>query len=143
MFETVQAAAPDPILGLTEAYKQDSSSEKINLTVGVYRDADGNTPILNSVKQAEDRILSDETSKNYLSIEGSQEYAQVVQELLFGSGHEIIVNRRAVIAHTPGGTGALRVAADFIKQSFPRARVWLTEPTWPNHPNILQLPSPG
>lgn len=138
MFDTLDVAPPDAILGLTEAFKKDPSPDKIDLTVGVYRDADGNTPIFSAVKKAEERLLGDETTKGYLSIEGSQAYGEKVQHLLFGPGHEIVTSHRAVTAHTPGGTGGLRVAAEFIQSFRPGAVIWLSEPTWPNHPGIFQ-----
>lgn len=138
MFEQFTPAPPDAILGLTEAFKKDPNPNKINLGVGVYKDAQGRTPVLASVKAAEERILAQEQSKGYLGIDGSPEYAAAVQEMLFGAGHPIIAEKRAVTAQSPGGTGALRVAADFVKAMFPDATVWLSEPTWPNHPNIFK-----
>ena len=138
MFESLQAAPADPILGLTEAFKKDPHPGKINLGVGVYKDAQGNTPVFASVKQAEERILTAQTSKNYLAIEGTPEYGAVVQKLLLGNGHEIITGQRAVTSQTPGGTGALRVAADFIHAMFPTAHIWLSDPTWANHPKVFE-----
>lgn len=138
MFETFTPAPPDAILGLTEAFKKDPNPRKINLGVGVYKDAQGRTPVLDSVKRAEQRILESENTKNYLGIDGSPEYAAAVQELLFGADHEIIAGNRAVTAQAPGGTGALRVAADFIARMFPGKRVWLSDPTWPNHPSVFK-----
>src|SRR5262245_45164048 len=123
MFDSLPLAPPDAILGLTEAFKQDPSPRKINLSVGVYKDEQGNTPILACVKEAERRLLASEKSKGYLSIEGHPEYAARVQELLFGPGHEVLKNQRAVTAQTPGGTGSLRGAADFLKKYFPHANV--------------------
>jgi len=137
MFEKLEMAPPDAIFGLTEAFRQDSNPAKVNLTVGVYQDAEGNTPILRVVKLAEARLLEEETGKSYLNIEGSLEYAAVVQELLFGPNHEVIASKRAATAHTPGGTGALRVAGDFIRRIRPETHVWVSEPTWPNHPNVF------
>lgn len=138
MFETFTPAPPDAILGLTEAFKKDPNPKKVNLGVGVYKDAQGRTPVLASVKQAEERLLQNENSKNYLSIDGSPEYAAAVQELLFGAGHEVLTSGRAVTAQAPGGTGALRIAADFIARMFPGKRVWLSDPTWPNHPSVFK-----
>jgi aspartate/tyrosine/aromatic aminotransferase len=138
MFESLQPAPPDAILGLTEAFKQDDNPEKINLSVGVYQDADGRTPILDCVKEAERRLVQEETTKSYLPIPGSPEYGRLVQELAFGAEHEVVRDGRAVTLHAPGGTGALRVAADFVKTSFPTASVWCSTPTWPNHPGIFQ-----
>jgi len=138
MFDSLQPAPPDAILGLTEAFKQDSNPDKINLSVGVYQDADGRTPILECVKQAERRLVEDESTKSYLPITGSPEYARLVQGLVFGGDHEIVTGGRAVTLHTPGGTGALRVAADFVKTSFPAAAIWCSTPTWPNHHGVFK-----
>ncbi len=137
MLETIQAAPPDAILGLSEAFKSDPNPNKINLGVGVYKDATGKTPILPSVKTAEERILKSETSKSYLPIDGSPDFAAATQALLFGTESEIVTSQRAVTAQTPGGTGALRVAADFVAAMLPGKRVWLSDPTWPNHPAIF------
>ena len=138
MFDDLQMAPPDPILGLEEAFKRDSNPAKINLAAGVYKDARGITPILNSVKQAETLILKRETSKSYLGIDGMPEYAAAVQKLVFGAGHPAVAGGRVVTAHTPGGTGGLRVAGDFIKKINPGATVWVSQPTWPNHPNVFR-----
>jgi aspartate/tyrosine/aromatic aminotransferase len=138
MFESLQPAPPDAILGLGEAFKQDPNPRKINLSVGVYQDADGRTPVLDSVKRAERRMLDGETTKSYLPINGSPEFGRLVRELMLGTDHEILASNRAVTLHTPGGTGALRVAADFVKTSLPKAAVWCSTPTWPNHPAIFQ-----
>jgi aspartate/tyrosine/aromatic aminotransferase len=139
MLEQLTMAPSDPILGLTEAFGKDPNPHKINLGVGVYKDEAGNTPILDSVQRARQRVLAAETTKNYLAIDGSPEYSRAVRELLFGPGHPLLDSGRAVTAQAPGGTGALRVAADFFHQHFPGARVWLSEPTWANHPQIFRL----
>ena len=138
MFEKLDMAPADPILGLEEAFKKDGNPEKINLGVGVYKDEDGETPIFRTVKVAEIRLLEEETTKSYLSIVGLPEYGAAVQELIFGTEHEIIKAKRAVTAQTPGGTGGLRVAADFLKKINPGVKVWISQPTWPNHPNIFK-----
>jgi aspartate/tyrosine/aromatic aminotransferase len=137
MFESLTPAPPDAILGLGEAFKNDANPRKINLSVGVYKDARGNTPVLRCVKEAERRLLEQENNKSYLSIEGSAAYGKSVRELLFGVDHEIIRSGRAVTAQTPGGTGGLRVAADFLQRKFPGRRVWFSKPTWDNHLNIF------
>lgn len=137
MFETLQQAPPDPILGLTTAFNEDPNPKKINLGVGVYKDAAGNTPVFKAVKTAEERILQSETTKSYLTIGGDADYALAVQHLLFGSDHEIVTSGRACTVQTPGGTGALRVAGDFIHQLFPNATLWLSDPTWANHPKVF------
>lgn len=137
-FEHIQAAPADPILGLGEAFKADSRSEKVNLGIGVYKDANGQTPILKAVKEAERRLLQDEQTKNYLTIDGVAAYNAATQVLLFGENHEIIRLKRAKTAQSLGGTGALRVAAEFIKRQTVARNVWISAPTWPNHNAIFQ-----
>lgn len=138
MFENVQTAPADPILGLTELFKADPNPDKINLSVGVYQDATGKTPVLETVKEAEKRILEQENSKGYLPMTGEPVYCAQVQELLFGEGHEIIGSKRAGTAQCPGGTGALRVAGDYLNNQHPGASLWLSNPTWANHNTIFQ-----
>ncbi|MEO0530885.1 MAG: amino acid aminotransferase [Planctomycetota bacterium] len=137
MFQSIEAAPVDPILGLTEAFKADPNPEKINLGVGVYQDESGVTPVLPSVVEATKRVVEAETTKSYLPIPGAPEYGAAVQRLLFGADHEIVGSGRAATSHTPGGTGALRVTGDFLKQNLPGATLWLTDPTWANHPAIF------
>lgn len=131
-------APADPILGLTETFKADPHPDKINLGVGVYQDATGKTPVLGSVKAAERRLLDLENSKSYLSIPGVPELATHTQTMLFGEGHAIITEGRAKTAQTPGGTGALRVAADFLLRAAPKARIWISNPSWANHRAIFE-----
>lgn len=138
MFENLQMAPPDSILGLTEAFRKDSNPLKINLSVGVYQDSLGKTPILECVKLAEREILETEASKGYLSIEGLANYGRLVRELTFGPLHEALQSGRAVTAQTPGGTGALRVAGDFLRRALLTPRIWIPRPTWANHPSIFQ-----
>jgi aspartate/tyrosine/aromatic aminotransferase len=137
MFDHIEPAPSDPILGLSEAFRADPNPNKINLSVGVYQDSSGKTPILESVRQAGRLVLERQKSMSYLPIPGSPAYATAVQRLMFGEGHEVESSGRAATSHTPGGTGALRVAADLIHQQLPKATVWLTQPTWPNHPQIF------
>ena len=138
MFEKLDMAPADPILGLSAAFKSDDNPNKINLGVGVYQDDAGKTPILPSVAEAEKRILASATSKSYLAIDGTPEYNRAVQSLLLGDDHEIVRSERAVTVQSPGGTGALRIAGDFLHRHFPNARLWLSQPTWANHPKIFQ-----
>jgi aspartate/tyrosine/aromatic aminotransferase len=138
MFERLEMAPPDAILGLTEAFKADPNPEKINLGVGVYKDGANKTPVLESVKRAEEALLRSQASKSYMPITGDPAYGVAVREMLFGANHEIVMNKRAVTAHTPGGTGALRVASDFLAKHYPGAAVWVSEPTWANHPAIFE-----
>ena len=137
MFEHVALAPPDAIFGLSEAFKKDPNPDKINLGAGVYKDEDGRTPVLACVKAAEARILEHEPSKTYLPIDGAPAYGEAVRELIFGREHPVVAEQRAVTAHCPGGTGAIRVACDLLKRVRPEATVWLSGPTWPNHPQIL------
>lgn len=137
MFETITSAPADAILGLTDAFKEDPNPNKINLGVGVYKDGGGQTPVLATVKEAEQRLLCSEATKSYLPIDGLAEYGRLSQQLVFGREHPILSEGRAATVQTPGGTGALRVAADFVRRIFPRATVWLSDPTWPNHPNVF------
>ncbi len=137
MFEAIDVAPPDPILGLTEAFKQDPNPNKINLGVGVYKDASGKTPVLASVKAAEAHILENETSKGYLPINGDPGYGTHVRRMLFGQDSALVDDGRAVTAHTPGGTGALRVAGDYLKAKHPSATLWMSDPTWANHPAVF------
>ncbi len=137
MFETINPAPEDSILGLTAAFQQDPNPNKVNLGVGVYKDSGGQTPVLATVKEAEQRLLSSEATKSYLPIDGLAAYASLSQQIVFGSAHPILTDRRATTVQTPGGTGALRVAADFVRRISPQASVWLSDPTWPNHPNVF------
>lgn len=137
MFEKITAAPADPILGLTDIFRADARPNKINLGIGVYKDETGKTPVLTSVKKAEQYLLENETSKNYLGIEGIPDFAFYTQELLFGKQSPIISSKRARTAQTPGGTGGLRVAADFIANQTSAKRIWISNPSWPNHKNVF------
>lgn len=134
MFEKLEMAPADPILGLTEAFNNDPNPGKINLGVGVYKDETGVTPVMNSVRRAEGMLLETETTKSYLPIPGSPAYGKVVREFLFGEEGAY----PAATAHTPGGTGALRVAGEFLNKVDPKATVWVSDPTWPNHKGIFE-----
>ena len=138
MFEVVKTAAADPILGLTEAFKKDPRSNKINLGVGIYKTDQGDTPVLDCVKKAEQILLQSEKTKSYLNIEGLAAYASVVQQLLFGRNSDIIADNRAATAQAPGGTGSLRIAADFMVKQLGVKRIWVSNPTWANHGNIFK-----
>lgn len=137
MFEKISAAPADPILGLTDLFRTDMRADKINLGIGVYKDETGNTPVLQSVKLAETHLLNHETTKNYLAIDGLPVFANCTQQLLFGEQHPIIAEERACTAQAPGGTGALRIAADFIAKQNIASRVWISNPSWPNHKNVF------
>ncbi|MBI9020537.1 MAG: aspartate/tyrosine/aromatic aminotransferase [Verrucomicrobia bacterium] len=132
MWKEIEAAPADAILGLTEAFKKDTRFAKVNLGVGVYKDDEGNTPILDSVKAAEKRIIEIQNTKSYMPIAGEAAYGEEVQKMIFGS-----LCDRAETIHTPGGTGALRVAADLLAK-FGSKTIWVSNPTWANHNNIFQ-----
>ncbi len=135
MFEFLPIAPPDSILGLSDAFTSDPRTNKINLTVGVYKDEQGRTPILATVKKAEEILLRTETSKGYMPIEGHPGYLKAVVEMVFDKS---IDAARVAAAQTPGGTGALRVGADTVARHFPGTRIWLSNPTWANHGSIFQ-----
>lgn len=137
MFERIAAAPADPILGLADLFRADDRPHKINLGIGVYKDETGQTPVLTSVKKAEQYLLENETTKNYLSIDGLADFGKCTQALLFGKDNAIN-GTRARTAQTPGGTGALRVAADFIATQTGAKRVWVSNPSWPNHKNVFE-----
>lgn len=137
MFETIEQAPPDAILGLNEAFQTDDREGKINLTAGVYKDETGATPILDCVKRGEQQLMADEGTKSYLGIDGLKSYRDYVPQLLFGEGHEIIESNRFATLQTPGGTGALRVAADLINAKLPQASIWVSKPTWANHNSVF------
>lgn len=138
MFERIAAAPADPILGLADLFRADERPNKINLGIGVYKDETGKTPVLTSVKKAEKFLLENENTKNYLSIDGLADFARCTQALLFGADNAIINSKRARTAQTPGGTGALRVAADFIASQTKARRIWISNPSWPNHKNVFE-----
>ena len=138
MFEQVSMAPADPILGLTDAFKKDVRTDKINLGVGIYKNEMGQTPILATVKEAEKRLLAEETTKSYLTIEGIAAYGDGVQTLLFGKNAEIITSKRARTAQVPGGTGALRTGADFAVSKLGIKKIWVSNPTWANHGNVFK-----
>jgi aspartate/tyrosine/aromatic aminotransferase len=132
-------APPDPILGMAEAFKADTRQEKVNLSVGVFVDETGITPVLPSVLEAERRLVDRAGSKGYLPIDGRPGFQKTVRDLVFGAEHEIVTSGRSATAQTPGGTGALRVAADFLRQTGASKTIWLSDPTWPNHPQLFTM----
>jgi len=134
MFQSLPLAPPDSILGLTDVFNKDPRTDKINLTVGVYKDETGKTPILHSVKLAEARLLAEEKSKGYLGIEGHPEFLKHSSELALKGVVEL---DRVSSVQTPGGTGALRVGSEMIGTHFPGSRIWVSNPTWANHNSIF------
>ena len=133
MLHRLQAVPPDPILGIIAAHAADPNPKKIDLGIGVYRDAAGNTPILECVRQAERMLIAGQTSKSYLGPLGVPGFNSAMRELIFGRDSAAVQENRVRTVQTPGGTGALRIGADLIKAARPEARVWASDPTWANH----------
>ncbi|MCD8549748.1 MAG: aspartate/tyrosine/aromatic aminotransferase [Shewanella xiamenensis] len=138
MFNSLIAMPADPILGLLTQYREDTHQQKVDLGVGVYKDPAGNTPILNCVKKAEKFRLETETTKVYIGPTGSPQFNTLITQLAFGSDHSAIIANRIRTVSTPGGTGALRVAGDFIKRCNPNAVLWVSDPTWANHTGLFE-----
>lgn len=138
MFNSLIAMPADPILGLLTQYREDTHPQKVDLGVGVYKDPTGVTPILSCVKKAEKFRLDTETTKVYIGPTGSPQFNTLVTELAFGAGHSAIIANRIRTVSTPGGTGALRVAGDFIKRCNPNAVLWVSDPTWANHIGLFE-----
>ncbi|OUS53467.1 aromatic amino acid aminotransferase [Shewanella sp. SACH] len=138
MFNSLIAMPADPILGLLTQYREDTRPQKVDLGVGVYKDPTGVTPILNCVKKAEKFRLDTETTKVYIGPTGSPQFNTLMTELAFGAGHSAIIANRIRTVSTPGGTGALRVAGDFIKRCNPNAVLWVSDPTWANHVGLFE-----
>jgi aspartate/tyrosine/aromatic aminotransferase len=137
MFADLEPRAPDAILGLMERFRADDRPGKVSLATGVYVDESGTTPVLDTVREAEARVLAGQTTKVYKPIGGDPVYNGLVRDLVFGAEHPAVTGGRVETMHTPGGTGALRVAGDLIATVSPGAAVWLSTPTWPNHPQVF------
>nr|WP_186352988.1 amino acid aminotransferase [Pseudomonas gessardii] len=136
-FAAIGRVPGDPILGLMESYAKDANPQKFDLGVGVYKDAQGLTPILQAVKRAEQRLVEQQTTKTYIGGHGDPAFGRLVTELVLGAGSALLKAQRAGATQTPGGTGALRLSADFIAHSLPGRGVWLSNPTWPIHETIF------
>ncbi|ODU22513.1 MAG: aromatic amino acid aminotransferase [Sphingomonas sp. SCN 67-18] len=133
-FAALSPQNPDGLLALIAMHRADPRPGKIDLGVGIYRDADGRTPVMRAVKAAEARLLAEQPTKAYLGSEGDPRYAELIAELLLGPGAD---DPRRFCLQTPGGTGALRLGAELIARMAPQARVWIGDPTWPNHGPIF------
>jgi aspartate aminotransferase len=133
MFDRLSAVPPDPILGIISAHAADPNPKKIDLGIGVYKDEDGNTPILKCVKKAELMLDANQTTKSYLGPPGVAGFNSAITRLIFGAESSVLKDERVRTIQTPGGTGALRVGADLIKAALPEARIWASDPTWANH----------
>ena len=134
MFETLTPQPPDGILGLVAAYRADPRPDKIDLGVGVYKNADGVTPIMGAVKKAEQMLWGSETTKAYTALAGDPAYLDAMTGLVLGGA---VARGQVSALATPGGTGALRQGFELVKMAKPDARFWISDPTWPNHPTML------
>jgi len=134
----VPLAPSDPILGITEAYVADPNPKKVNLGVGVYYDDAGKVPLLECVRRAESERLKAAPPRNYLPIDGLAAYDRAVQELVFGSEFAAVQEQRIVTVQAIGGTGGLKIGADFLRQITPRSEVWISDPSWENHRQLFE-----
>jgi aspartate aminotransferase len=139
VFETLKPLPPDAILGIMTLFRADQHLDKIDLSVGVYQDEEGHTPILASVKRAEQAIIDAQESKTYVAIAGNAGFNRGIEELLYGKGHPALAAGRVATVQTPGGSGGLSVAGHLLARSKPNARVYISDPSWPNHLPLLKL----
>ncbi len=137
MFQSLPRLPADPILGLMASYRADTNPKKIDLGIGVYKDANGNTPVMAAVKEAENRILNSQITKSYVGPTGDANYNETVAKLVFGEKLNSTLGKRRLTVQSPGGCGGLRLAAEFIKKASPEATIWVSDPTWANHVPLL------
>jgi aromatic-amino-acid transaminase len=138
LFSAIEMAPRDPILGITEAYNADQNPAKVNLGVGVYYDDNGKVPLLECVKKAEAILIEKYAPRTYLPIEGLAAYDKAVQELVFGADSAVVLEKRAITAQAIGGTGALKLGADFLQRFAPTSQVWISDPSWENHRALFE-----
>jgi len=138
MFSAVEMAPRDPILGLTEAFNADPRASKVNLGVGIYYDDSGRIPLLEAVRRAERARVDAAPARGYLPIEGFGAYNEAVRKLLFGADSPLLAAGRVATFEALGGTGALRVGADFLHRLYPQAGVWISDPSWENHRALFE-----
>lgn len=138
MFEQLTQLPADPLLGLIDAFNKETRPEKMDLGVGVYKDAAGNTSIMKAVKEAEALLLTRQTTKSYIGSHGDPVFAQHYLPVILGDSSSAVDANRVTLTQAPGGTGALRLALDFIKRANPTAKVWVSNPTWANHQGLVQ-----
>jgi aspartate aminotransferase len=137
MFEHLAAVIPDPILGLMAAFRADPDPHKVDLGIGVYRDAHGNTPVPDAVRRAEAAVLARQTTKTYVGPAGYAGFNQAMEQLVLGPAHPALAAARVRSVQTPGGCGALRLGAELIRAAAPDAVVYVSTPTWANHTPLL------
>jgi aromatic-amino-acid transaminase len=134
----VEMAPRDPILGLTELFNADRNPAKVNLGVGVYYDDSGKVPLLECVRRAEQHLVQKAAPRGYLPIDGLPAYDKAVQELLFGAGSPVLGEKRVVTVQALGGTGGLKIGADFLRRLLPEAQIWISDPSWENHRALFE-----
>ncbi|SAK51376.1 aromatic amino acid aminotransferase [Caballeronia fortuita] len=138
MFEHIDAYPGDPILSLNEDFAKDPRTNKVNLSIGIYYDDEGRLPVMHAVREAEAQLLAQPAAKPYLPMAGLAPYRDAVQALVFGDDSAARIEGRIATVQTLGGSGALKVGADFIKRYFPASQVWVSDPTWDNHRFIFE-----
>ena len=138
LFGAIEMAPRDPILGITEAFNADTNPAKINLGVGVYYDNNGKVPLLECVQKAEAKLMEQPAPRTYLPIEGLAAYDKAVQELVFGADSAVIQEKRALTVQAIGGTGALKIGADFLQRFLPSSDVYISDPSWENHRALFE-----
>jgi len=138
VFSAIEMAPRDPILGITESYNADKNPNKVNLGVGVYYDDAGKVPLLECVRKAESQLMEKASPRTYLPIDGLASYDKTVQELVFGADSAVIQEKRAITAQALGGTGALKLGADFLKRFALGAQIWISDPSWENHRALFE-----
>lgn len=138
LFSGLTELGDDPILMVSKMFKACENPNKVDLGVGVYKDADGHTAILNSVKKAEQYLVDNQATKTYLSPAGNPEFNRLVQNMMIGEDHVAVKEGRVSTFQTPGGTGGIRIGLEFVRTCNPNANVWISAPTWPNHTAITK-----
>lgn len=139
MFEKLELLAPDAIIGIMALFRADQAPNKVDLSVGVYQDETGNTPVLECVKRAEQQVVEGQTTKSYVGIAGNADFNRGMEKLLFGTDHPALAAGRVATVQSPGGSGGLCVAAHLLHRANPDTRIWLSDPSWPNHLPLLGL----
>ncbi|HEV7617319.1 MAG TPA: amino acid aminotransferase, partial [Burkholderiaceae bacterium] len=138
LFAAIEMAPRDPILGVTEAFNADKNPNKINLGVGVYYDDNGKVPLLECVRKAEALLMEKVSPRTYLPIDGLAAYDKAVQDLVFGADSAVVQEKRAITVQALGGTGALKLGADFLKRFSPESQIWISDPSWENHRALFE-----
>ncbi|HLU14347.1 MAG TPA: amino acid aminotransferase [Burkholderiaceae bacterium] len=138
MFEHVPGYAGDPIFHLNEMFHKDPRQQKVNLTIGLYYDDDGQIPVLNTVQRAEQQLAASTRPRAYLPIEGDHAYRQRVQAMVFGENHPVVKQGRVATIQSVGGTGALKVGGEFLHDAYPDSQLWMSDPAWENHHDIFR-----